>query len=149
MKPKPGKLKLSDTLEGKKMASYSPDGITEYAGYGYTAEDAIINLASAIIESRNNESIDNMPEPVHFRGLVKELTQQPSVGRIVHFICSDNVRVPAIITKVHNATCVNLRVFFNCNTPETDQDFFNSSTFDNRSDATYGTWCWPPKLNNV
>lgn len=63
---------------------------------------------------------------------------QPTVGRIVHYNHLARGVVPAIVTKVWNATCVDLEVF-------------GSTRPDDRivTSAIQGTdssqWTWPPR----
>ena len=60
---------------------------------------------------------------------------KPTIGRIVHFT-EDGQPLPAIITKVHSDTCVNLQVFYDSN---------RIGAW--RSSVTQGTgersWAWP------
>ena len=65
----------------------------------------------------------------------------PTIGRIVHYnaFADEHVKVsPAIITRVHNEECVNLRVFFD-GRPSTPM------TSVVRGDKL-GQWNWPPKV---
>ena len=66
------------------------------------------------------------------------MEQKPSVGRIVIFNAGEESEAPAIITKVHNDTCVNLTVFGSNVQPTT-----NSSVV--LGHAGYG-WSWPPRV---
>lgn len=77
--------------------------------------------------------------------------QKPTIGRIVHYhtrlswvdekdIChNDNTILPAIITRVHSATCVNLRVFHEGS--ERSSWFFEKVIQGNESGS--GNWDWP------
>jgi hypothetical protein len=60
---------------------------------------------------------------------------KPSVGRIVHVV-EDGQPLPAIITKVHSDTCVNLRVFYDSNR----NDAWRSSV---TQGTAQGCWDWP------
>ena len=65
---------------------------------------------------------------------------KPTVGRIVHFRTYSNDEVePAIITKVHNDTCVNLRIFSDSQ-PHNDEFRISVTQGDSR-----GQWNWPPR----
>ena len=73
----------------------------------------------------------------------------PSVGRIVHYftprysvIESEALEpelVPAIITKVHTPTCVNLAILGH---PGFGDDIRSSDL----GEGEPGTWCWPPRV---
>jgi hypothetical protein len=60
---------------------------------------------------------------------------KPTVGRIVHFM-DGGQPLPAIITKVHNDTCVNLRVFYDTNR----NGAWKSSVMQGTGDSS---WAWP------
>jgi hypothetical protein len=61
---------------------------------------------------------------------------KPTVGRIVHFM-EGGQPLPALITKVHNDTCVNLRVFYDSNR----NGAWKSSVTQGTGEAS---WAWPP-----
>jgi hypothetical protein len=60
----------------------------------------------------------------------------PSIGRIVHYHHMEGT-FPAIITKVHNATCVDLQVFG----PEGG---LLNSVCEGGPNLQH-TWSWPPR----
>lgn len=74
------------------------------------------------------------------------MEQKPSVGRIVHYQSHGSPNGQhksepraAIITRVHNDTCVDLCVV------NPNGMYFDSSTcFD--AEAGPGTWRWPPRV---
>jgi hypothetical protein len=59
---------------------------------------------------------------------------KPSVGRIVHVV-EDGQPLPAIITKVHSDTCVNLRVFYDSNRNDAWRSSITQGT-------AQGCWDW-------
>lgn len=69
------------------------------------------------------------PQPV--------MRQQLSIGRIVHFVRGPQHHAPAIVTRVHNATCCNLTVF-----TDTDGEQRQESVCQGIA-STPGTWHWP------
>ncbi len=64
--------------------------------------------------------------------------QKPSKGRIVLYTDADGDTAPAIITAVHNATCVNLRVFTDDSEPPA-----HLTSVGMGSPEEKGFWCWP------
>ena len=64
------------------------------------------------------------------------MDQKPTIGRIVHYKVDDGGIAPAIITRVHNDDCVNLRIFLDGRPCE-------SRTSVVRGDGR-GQWDWPP-----
>jgi hypothetical protein len=68
----------------------------------------------------------------------------PSIGRIVHYAGNPGEPwVPAIITKVHSESCVNVRIF-----PDNDGDvlFAASVMRDDYNGNFQGPrWRWPPR----
>lgn len=66
---------------------------------------------------------------------------KPSIGRIVHYATADGHVLPAIVTEVHNDTCVNLRVF----TDSSENPWHLTSVlFDGHGAAE--CWRWPPRV---
>ena len=68
---------------------------------------------------------------------------KPSIGRIVHFAFGTSEEekfwVPAVVTRVHNATCVNLRAF--------GDDSCNSTWHTSVCQGEdVGSWRWPPRV---
>lgn len=70
----------------------------------------------------------------------------PSIGRVVHYQAHGSPNGQhksepraAIITRVHNATCVDLCVL------NPTGLFFNSSCVEGSPEAP-GTWYWPPRV---
>lgn len=72
--------------------------------------------------------------------------QKPTVGRIVHFN-RDGQRLPAIVIRVHNETCIDVKVM-----ADADNDVVRSTCLDeetvagtdNEMSNVPGCWCWPP-----
>lgn len=60
---------------------------------------------------------------------------KPAIGRIVHYKHQNGELYPGIITRVHNETCINLKVF--CDT--LPDEFRSSSTL---GEGPY-QWQWP------
>ena len=65
--------------------------------------------------------------------------QKPSIGRIVIFNAGEESEAPAIITKVHNDTCVNLTVFGSNVAPTMN----SSVVFGNKGGYS---WSWPTRV---
>ena len=72
--------------------------------------------------------------------------QKPSLGRIV-LLSTDDGEIPAIITRVHSDTFINLFVF-----PDTDMQFRNFSPrvtcalLSDSDEPQLGRWRWPPRV---
>ena len=64
---------------------------------------------------------------------------KPTVGRIVHYYCSEHKKWPAIITEVHSDTCVNLGVFSDT------YGHVTSSTMKGTGHGEVRVWEWPQK----
>ena len=62
---------------------------------------------------------------------------RPSIGRIVHYKLDDGKLVPAIITKVWNEVCVNLRVFMD------SKEIDHTTSVMEGEDV--GQWVWPER----
>lgn len=74
--------------------------------------------------------------------------QKPSIGRIVHFYGEDGGLdpSPAIITKVHSDTMVNLRVFYDEGTPERVTSVPLFETREGGGAQTNRFCIWPPRV---
>lgn len=166
MKPMPRQLKLSQTLDGRIMAAYSPDGITEYAGYAYNDMNAIIELAEAIKKERYEKTYTpktyigewakameramNQPQQ-NTSGIFRpeETPERPEVGRIVWYWpipgeIEDHKGGPisAIVTKVLNGWSINVHLFL-------DKEEVRFIT-DVHHGTNAGNWGWPvKKVHNV
>lgn len=67
--------------------------------------------------------------------------QQPSIGRIVHYVQYDGDKCrPAIITEVEDDRMVSLHVF----TP--DRGDHNQDECPYSEDRVHGTWHWPERV---
>lgn len=66
------------------------------------------------------------------------MIQQPSIGRIVHFVSNTGDHWPAVITRVWSATMVNVHVLPDLNPAFT----FSSCKLDEHA-AKPNTWHWP------
>lgn len=79
------------------------------------------------------------------------MEQEPTIGRIVHYIVDDimDEHRPAIITHVYGRTTVNLQVFVD---GQNDSELVQVGTLLWRSSVEYdedyksqGTWHWPER----
>ncbi len=73
------------------------------------------------------------------------MNQEPTIGRIVHYVLSLNKHRPAIITHVHNDSIVNLQVFadgLNDSKPYQVGLFWESSVEYDEVFKEEGTWHW-------
>lgn len=69
---------------------------------------------------------------------------KPTLGRIVHYVTANGESRAAVITRVHNETCVNLHVFL-----DGDVDLHARQTSVVQTDETTrqpGCWLWPPRV---
>lgn len=78
----------------------------------------------------------------------KEAPLTPSIGRTVHFIPSEACAekhgpsvAAAIITCVHNPTCVNLKVFWD----DDEIEHITSVPHDDSQAPKAFSWRWPPR----
>ncbi len=79
---------------------------------------------------------------------IEEVDLSPSIGRTVIYQAHEHERSnsalehPAIITSVHNDTCVNLKVLPDCGA------IFDatSAVLDGSDDPRPGTWRWPERV---
>ena len=65
---------------------------------------------------------------------------EPTVGRIVLYIEESGIESAAIIAKVHNTTCVNLRTF-----PDSNASHFHTRT-NVVEGLSPGCWKWPTRV---
>ena len=64
----------------------------------------------------------------------------PTVGRIVLYCEVDGIESAAIIVRVYNATCVNLRTF-----PDSNESHFQTRNLVVEG-VSPGCWKWPPRV---
>lgn len=78
------------------------------------------------------------------------MNDEPTIGRIVHYVLSDNEHRPAIITYVFSSNIVNLQVFndgHNDNQPSLAGTSWRSSVEQDEEFKEEGTWHWPERTS--
>ena len=80
---------------------------------------------------------------------IEEVTVSPSIGRIVHFTPSEACAekhgpdpVPAMITRVHSPSCVNLKVFWD----DDEIERVTSVALDESDEPQPYSWRWPERV---
>jgi hypothetical protein len=84
-----------------------------------------------------DEQAQTIPQALAAGAQTPPPAQRPSIGRIVHYHMQRGI-MPAIITAVHNDTCVNLTIFV------------DAESIEIRTSATLGDeleqWKWPARV---
>jgi hypothetical protein len=118
-------MKIDDIEE--KTAE--PDIDEDALGHGLEPAEGATEPEDHGTEAEEDDADDEETDEVH-------TAPTPSVGRIVHTLPgTPDGPIPAIITRVHSPTCVNLTVFGDGQAPH----FLSSAVLGEQ-------WAWPPRV---